>query len=324
MGCSIIEERKLKYQRIALLFPGQGAQYPGMGKDFAEQFSSAREVYQEADELLKRNLSTIVWNGPEELLTETKNSQTGIFVTSLALYRVLKQHLPGLKPVCCAGLSLGEYSALAASGKLTYEDGIRLVEKRGQFMNDACISHPGTMAVVMGLDATQVEMMVAELDLPNDLWVANLNCPGQVVISGTLKGVELGSARAKEKGAKRVVPLQVFGAFHSGLMDSASKKLTPEILSTPFAKTDVKIAMNVTGNFVEEADEIRSYLIAQVTSPVRWEQDVRAMDRDGVDLFLEIGCGKTLSGMNKRIGIQVPTLTLEKVADLEPLLKELT
>lgn len=314
----------MKHQKIALLFPGQGAQYPGMGKEFAEQYPIVRQTFEEADDLLKRNLSEIVWNGSAEELTETRNSQTAIYVLSTAYHRLLQSLCPALAPFVCAGLSLGEYSALTASGILPFTQGLQLVEKRGQFMNDACLESKGTMAVVMGMEASDVESLVASLNMPHDLWVANLNCPGQVVISGTLKGIEAGSAKAKEAGAKRVLPLQVFGAFHSGLMQSAADRLAPYIEEVSFSDSSIKLVMNVPGDFVADHILMKKHMKDQVIKPVRWEQGIRAMGKEGIDLFIELGCGKTLSGMNKRIGVTAPTLSLENVNELEPLIKEIT
>jgi [acyl-carrier-protein] S-malonyltransferase len=312
-----------KYKKIAFLFPGQGAQYPGMAKDFAEQFPAAKALFEQADDILKRKLSTLVLHGPAEVLTETRHSQAGIFVASLAMLAIVRQSFPSLQPYVCAGLSLGEYTALCAGGWLSFEQGLPLVDRRGAFMNDACIQAPGTMAVVMGLPADTVAEVVREVNMPNDLWAANYNCPGQVVISGTLKGIEAGGAAAKAKGAKRVLPLQVHGAFHSGLMQSARARLTPHLKDAALQKSSTRLVMNVPGNFVDSADEAREYLIQQVTQPVRWEQGIRAMMADGVDLFIEIGCGKTLSGMNKRIDVPAPTLSVEKIEDLDQLAKEL-
>lgn len=313
----------MTHARIALLFPGQGAQYPGMGKDFAERYPTARHTFEEADDILKRNLSSIIWEGPEDRLTETKNSQTGIYVNSIALLRVLKEMFPSLAPYVTAGLSLGEYSALTASGKLDFEEGLHLVERRGQYMNEACLETKGTMAVAMGLEASQVEEAVRELKMPNEIWVANLNCPGQVVISGTMKGIEAATLKLKDAGAKRVLPLQVFGAFHSGLMQGAKEKLVPYIESVHLQSSPCRLVMNVTGDFVDETDAVKRYLIDQVVSPVRWEQGVRALMREGVDFFIEVGCGKTLAGLNKRIGAPGTTLSLEKIEDLETIAKEL-
>lgn len=308
-------EKKI-YRRIAFLFPGQGAQYPGMAQDFAQQFSAARLTFEEADDLLKRPLSAAIFNGPEEELTLTKNSQTGIFVASTAILRVVRE-LYDLQPFACAGLSLGEYTALTAGEWLPFRHALPLVQHRGDFMHAACEETKGAMAVVMGLGNEVVEEMVKKINLPQDLWVANFNCPGQIVLSGTAKGIEAGSIAAKELGAKRVLPLQVSGAFHSGLMQPAENRLAPFIEQVPFVQGSSKLIMNVPGDFVSELSEVKSNLIKQVTHSVRWEQGIRALEEQGVDLFIEFGPGKTLSGLNKRIGVKAPTLTIEKVEDLD-------
>lgn len=313
----------MKEKKIAFLFPGQGAQYPGMAKDFVENFAIARELMEEVDDRLGRKLSDIILKGPQEELTETRNSQTGIFVACMAIFKVLQHEFPSMNPSICAGLSLGEYTALSASGRLSFADCLQLVQYRGQFMNDACEATKGTMAVILGLEAAAVEQMVKEIGLPNDLWVANFNCPGQVVISGTLRGIEAGSNAAKAKGAKRILPLQVHGAFHSGLMRSAEERLTEPVMQAPIQDSPVAFAMNVPGDFVESVAEIRQNLIRQVTHSVRWEQAVRKMGENGVDLFVEVGCGKTLSGFNKRIGLQAPTISVETVSELEHFAKEM-
>lgn len=312
-----------KYKKVSFLFPGQGAQYPGMGRDFVDSFPIAKQTLEEADEILGRKMSTIILQGPEELLTETKNSQTAIFITGMALFNVLKSVFPNLQPHVCAGLSLGEYSALTAAQILTFQDALPLVQTRGQCMNDACEETRGTMAVILGLDAATVEQLVKEVNLPNDLWVANFNCPGQVVLSGTLKGVEAGSAAAKAKGAKRVLPLQVHGAFHSGLMRRAEERLAEAVAGVSLNKGIADVVMNVPGNFVSDTIAMRRNLIEQVTHSVRWEQGIRAMNDSGVDLFIEFGPGKTLSGMNRKIGVTAPTFSVEKVEDLDFLSKEL-
>lgn len=302
-------------KKIAFMFPGQGAQYPGMAKDFAETFAVARQTFEEADDLLGRNLSDIIFNGPETLLTETRNSQAGIYVASMAILRTINSLFPDLVPHMCAGLSLGEYTALTASGRLNFAEGLHLVHKRGQFMNDACEATKGAMAVILGLDAETVEALVKEVNLPNDLWAANFNCPGQIVISGTLKGIEAGSIAAKAKGAKRVLPLPVHGAFHSGLMQLAEDRLAPYIKEAPFNESKIELIMNVTGAPALDSKEIRHNLISQVTHAVRWEQGVRYMMKTGVDLFVELGCGKTLAGFNKRIGA-APCISVENVKDI--------
>lgn len=310
-----------KRKKIAFLFPGQGAQTVGMGKDFYQQFSVAREVFQHGDDILGRSLSKIIFEGPAETLTETRNSQTGIYLTSIALLRVLQEQFPDIQPSFCAGLSLGEYTALTAAGNLSFETCLPLVQFRGEAMNAACEATQGTMAALFGLSAEEVEALVKELNLPRDLWAANFNCPGQTVISGTLKGIEAGIAAAKERGAKRAIPLKVHGAFHSGLMSLAEEQLAHKLSAIQIQKSSVQLVMNVCGNFVEDPEQIRANLIQQVTSPVRWEQGIRAM-QPSVDLFIEIGCGKTLAGMNKQIGITVPTLTINGIEDLEKLAVE--
>lgn len=308
-----------KPHKIAFLFPGQGAQYPGMGKDFFESFPVVRETFEEADDLLGRDISDIILRGPEDILTKTVNSQTGIFIVSAALLRLLHDQLPGLKPAVAGGLSLGEYTALASVSSVSFEDCLLVVEKRGKYMNDACEETKGTMAVVLGLTGEEVTEIVEDLAMPDELFAANFNCPGQVVISGTLRGVEAGAALAKERGAKRVLPLQVYGAFHSGLMRSAEERLKPHIMSLAMRKGTAELVMNVTGDKEDNLDKIRTNLIRQVTSPVRWEQSIRKMEEMGVDLYIEMGPGKTLAGFNKRIGVKAPTISIENVKDLEQL-----
>ena len=289
-----------------------------MAKDFVQNFSAARLTFEEADELLNRPLSSIILGGNEAALTETKNSQTGIYVASIAILRVVKE-LYDLEPFVCAGLSLGEYTALTAGEWLNLRQGLPLVQHRGQFMNEACEATKGTMAVVMGLEATVVEEVVREVNLPGELWVANYNCPGQIVLSGTLKGIEAATAAAKGRHAKRVIPLQVHGAFHSGLMLGAQEKLRPFIQNAGIVKGSSQVVMNVPGDFVADIEKVRSNLIEQVTHSVRWEQGIRAMENQKIDLYIEFGPGETLSGMNKRIGVLAPTLSIEKIEDLEQL-----
>ncbi|MCB1106626.1 MAG: ACP S-malonyltransferase [Chlamydiia bacterium] len=300
-------------KKIAFIFPGQGAQYVGMGKDFYEAYSIVRETFQEADERLGFSLSQLVFEGPAEELTLTKNSQIAIYVMSIALWRVLKKEMPELKPSVCAGLSLGEYTALTASGRLSFADGIDLVRARGEYMYEAGLSRPGTMAVSLGMEPDEVAAIVGPIE---GVWVANLNCPGQVVISGTAQGVAAASALLKEKGAKRVLPLDVSGAFHSGLMEEARDRLKGKIDGISLENSAIDLVMNVPGDFVEEGD-IKGHMIDQVVSPVLWEKGIRKMEEKGIELFIEIGCGKTLSGMNRKIGVKGETLSIEKVKDLE-------
>ncbi|MDP1836349.1 MAG: ACP S-malonyltransferase [Chlamydiales bacterium] len=310
-------------KKIAFIFPGQGAQYCGMGKDFASQYSVARQTFEEADDLLARKLSKIAFEGPEDALTETRNSQTAIYVNSMAILRTLQDLFPILQPSVCAGLSLGEYTALTCAGYLPFEACLPIVQYRGQYMNEACEERLGVMAAVIGLSADEVEAAVQAANLPNDLWVANFNCPGQTVISGTQKGVEVGGELIKQRGAKRILPLQVHGAFHSGLMQSAADRLAPHIDSAPIQKGVAQLVMNVPGDFVSDLAQIKNNLVKQVVCSVRWEQGIRAMQREGVEVYIEIGCGKTLAGMNKRIGVSAPTISIDKVEDLRLLEEQL-
>lgn len=305
-------------KKIAFLFPGQGAQYPRMARDFFDNFSVARLTFEEADDLLKHSLSSIIFEGSEKVLTETQNSQTGIYVVGIAILRVLKE-LFDLQPFVCAGLSLGEYTALTAAEWLSFQQALPLVQRRAQLMNDICEAVPGAMAVVLGLDADVVEKLVRDVNLPNDLWVANFNCPGQVVISGTPKGIHEGTLAAKSRNAKRIVPLPVHGAFHSGVMQPVEERLAPYIKKTPLQKGSSKLVMNVPGNFVQDMEQIRSHLIKQITHSVRWEQGIRAMEREEIDLYIEFGPGKTLSAMNKRIGVKASTVSIETIEDLKSL-----
>lgn len=307
-------------KKIAFIFPGQGAQYTGMGKDFFDAFPIARETFEEADEILGEKLSKIIFSGPEDVLTQTKYSQTAIFVVSMAILRTIKQQFPDLVPTICSGLSLGEYTALCASGRLGFADTLKLVQERARLMNEACEKTSGTMAAVLGLDALGVENAVKEL---KGIWVANYNAPGQTVISGTKEGIEQAASCLKEKGAKRVIPLAVHGAFHSGLMQSAQDGLAPWIQKAPIQDSPIGFVMNVPGNHVQAVDEIRKNLTLQVTRSIRWEQGIEAMKQAGIELFLEIGCGKTLTGLNRKMGIPDRALSVDKVADLDELAKAL-
>ncbi len=295
--------------KTAFLFPGQGSQFVGMGRDFYDSYPEARQIFERADEILERPLSQMIFEGPEEGLTKTENSQPALFVVSLAILAVLT-----IRPDIVAGLSLGEYTALVASGRLSFEEGLRLVQFRADAMQEACEKQRGTMAVILGLSGEQVAHVIRELNR-SDLWVANYNCPGQTVISGTIEGVERGMEVLKAAGAKRVLPLQVSGAFHSGLMQTAQDKLATQIEAIEIAESPIALVMNVPGDFVSNREQIRENMIRQVTTSVCWEQGIRKME-GGVDLFIEIGAGTSLAGMNKKIGT-ARTISIGKPADLE-------
>jgi [acyl-carrier-protein] S-malonyltransferase len=303
-------------KKIAFIFPGQGAQYVGMGKDFFDGFAEARLVFQEADDLLKASFSKLIFEGPKEELTLTKNSQLAIYIMSLAILRTFQKEFPEIEPHVCAGLSLGEYTALTAASRITFKECLPLVRARGLFMHEAAESTKGTMRVVLGMEEEEIRKI-----LPEGIWVANLNCPGQVVIAGKESMMETAATLLKEKGAKRVLPLDVSGAFHTPLMRPAQEKLKPLIEGVTLKESPVEMVMNVVGGPVTSLAELKSAMISQVTSPVFWERGIRSIESRGIDFFLEIGCGKTLSGMNKKIGVQAPTLSLEKITDLRSLCK---
>lgn len=307
-------------KKYAFLFPGQGAQYPGMARDFYDQFPIARQTFEEADQFLNRPFSKLVFEGPSEELTLTKNSQIAIYIASIAILRVVQQQFPELSPMLCAGLSLGEYTALTAAGKIRFTDCLDLVRTRAEAMHVACEETKGSMQVVLGMTEETIEAAIRELNPLHPVWIANLNCPGQVVIAGSIEALAIAGDALKQKGAKRVLPLEVSGAFHSGLMRSAQEKLAAKIATVPFHESAIEIAMNVPGDFVSSVEQIRQALIDQVVSPVRWEKGIRKMIERKIDVYFEMGPGKTLSGMNKRIGAE-PTFSVEKIADLEELNK---
>jgi [acyl-carrier-protein] S-malonyltransferase len=321
-GCSTSAEPTFESRAVyGFLFPGQGAQYPGMGKDFYDQFSVARQTFEEADHFLNCAFSKLIFEGSLAELTLTKNSQIAIYITSIAILRVVLQQFPGLHPTVCAGLSLGEYTALTAAGKIAFADCLDLVRVRAEAMHRACEETEGSMQVVLGMTEEAAETVIRQLNPPHPIWIANLNCPGQIVIAGSMDALTIAAEALKQGGAKRVLPLEVSGAFHSGLMRSARDELAAKMESILFHESSIAVVMNVPGDFVLSAEQMGPLLIDQVTSPVRWERGVRKMMQRGIDVYIEMGPGKTLAGMNKRIGVAEPTYSLEKVADLEELNK---
>lgn len=302
-------------KEIVFLFPGQGAQFVGMGRDFYQNFKVAREVFEKANEVLGYDLTQIIFEGPKEQLTLTKYSQAAIFVTSMAILKVIQEEMPEIKQTICAGLSLGEYTALCASGKLSFRDCLRLVQARADYMQEASEKHPGSLSVVLGMEEDKIREHIKEKGYK--LWIANLNCPGQVVISGSLESLEKAALSLKEAGAKRVLPLDVSGAFHSGLMKLAQEKLQEKIEKIDFLHSNVEIAMNVPGAFVSDSQKMRDYLIDQVASTTLWEKSIRKIAEREVLFYLEIGPGKTLSGMNKKIAVAAPSFSIETIEDLK-------
>jgi [acyl-carrier-protein] S-malonyltransferase len=290
----------MKGERIALLFPGQGSQAVGMGRDLAERFPAARAVFQEADDALGFALSRLMWEGPAEELTLTVNAQPALLVHSAAAWAVLRD--AELNVVCAGGHSLGEFSAYHAAGSLAFADAVRTVRRRGELMLESGNARPGTMAAVLGLDDEVVEGVCREASAEGSVVVpANFNTPGQVVVSGDVSAVERAGPMLVSAGAKKVQPLTVSGAFHSPLMQVAQVGLQAQLDSVDFAAPAFPVISNVTAHAVTDADEARTLLVDQLVSPVRWTQSVQTMLQMGAERFLEIGAGKVLTGMLKRI-----------------------
>jgi len=279
----------------AYVFPGQGSQFPGMAKTIVEQHEKARNLVQQANALLGFDLSSIMFNGTEEDLRRTDVTQPAIFLHSILAYITLENP----KPDMVAGHSLGEFSALVAAGALSFEDGLRLVAARANAMQKACEIQPGTMAAILGLDDEKVGAVCAGIQ---DVVVpANYNCPGQLVISGSVKGIELACAALKEAGAKRALVLPVGGAFHSPLMKAAEDELRGAIQQSNFHTPTCPVYQNVVARAVVSPDEIKENLINQLTGPVKWTQSVQAMVADGATHFTEVGPGKVLQGLVQKI-----------------------
>lgn len=292
----------------AYIFPGQGSQFPGMGKDLFENYSFARELFFEADELLGFSISEIMFNGSEDELKQTSVTQPAIYLHSILIAKLGTN----FKPEMVAGHSLGEFSALVASGGLSWQDGLSLVSKRALAMQKACEIEPSTMAAVLGLSDEQIEKVCAEFD--GEVVAANFNCPGQVVISGSIKGVELAGEKLKEAGAKRVLLLPVGGAFHSPFMEPARLELAAAIEAAKIDRPICPIFQNVNARASQNEIEIKANLIAQLTGPVRWTQSIEAMISAGATDFIECGPGKVLQGLVKKINTEATVSSMELIS----------
>jgi [acyl-carrier-protein] S-malonyltransferase len=280
----------------AYIFPGQGSQFVGMGKDLYEQHEQARQLFEKANEILGFNITEIMFNGTDEELKQTKVTQPAIFLHSVIQAAVANEFTPDM----VAGHSLGEFSALVASKVLSFEDGLRLVSKRALAMQAACEANPSTMAAILGLEDEKVEEVCASIE-GEIVVAANYNCPGQLVISGSNKGIEIACEKMKEAGAKRALPLPVGGAFHSPLMKPAEEELARAINETVFNEGLCPVYQNVDAQPHTNPSEIKENLIKQLTAPVRWTQSVQEMLSDGATHFIECGPGKVLQGLVKKI-----------------------
>ncbi len=307
--------------KLAFLFAGQGSQKPGMGKDLAESFACADKVFDEASAALGFDVKDMIWNGSSETLMITENTQPAIVTMSTAALRILQEK--GIKPNVTAGLSLGEYTAHIASGSLDFTDGVKLVRKRGKYMQEEVPEGKGAMAAIIALSADEVRACCAEA---SDLGVctgANFNCPGQIVVSGDKAAVEKCCEIAKAKGAKRALMLAVSAPFHCALLKGAGEKLAKELENVNIHDMQIPVIANVTADYIKSSADIKPLLKEQVSSSVLWEDTIRRMAADGVDTFVEIGPGKALSGFVKKTVPGAVILNVEDMASLEKTLEAL-
>ena len=296
--------------KTAFIFPGQGAQVCGMGQDFYEHTETGRKIFDQASELLGFSMPELCFE-ENDRLDITEYTQAAMVTASIAMMRVLEEN--GIKPDVAAGLSLGEYCALAAAGVMSDEDAIRTVRQRGILMQEAVPVGEGAMAAILALDASAIEEVTGAME---GVWIANYNCPGQIVISGEKAAVEDACEKLKAAGAKRAVMLNVSGPFHSGMLADAGERLGEVLSQVELHEPQIPYVANVTAQYVKSAAEVKELLTRQVSSSVRWQQSVEAMIADGVDTFIEIGPGKTLAGFMRKISRDVKTLNVEKLEDI--------
>ena len=302
-------------KQTVFVFPGQGSQYVGMGRDFYDHDHRARAIFQLADEVLGFELSKLCFEGSAEELQKTEYAQPAILTVSVVCLEMLRQS--GLRPVAAAGHSLGEYAALVAAGSLAFTDAVRLVRQRGRFMQEAVPLGLGGMVAVLGLDGPDVVNVCRQARSVGIVEAANLNCPGQVVIAGELKALEQAAKLAREAGARRCLDLPVSAPFHSSMMQPAGLRLAEELAGVPVADPQIKVIANVSADYVNSALAIKTNLVAQVSSPVRWEELVRRLLADNLTTFVEVGPGKVLTGLIRKIDKNVVTCNVEDRGSLE-------
>jgi len=301
-------------KNIAFIFPGQGSQKVLMGKDFYDNFKVAKDVFENADSLLDYKLTDIMFNGPKEKLDLTQNSQLALFVNAVAILKVIEEKYHKIIPNICAGLSLGEYSAIFASKKLGFNELFFLIQKRAAFMDEACKLNSGTMAAIINLNIDTIKGVIKDFE---DLWIANINTDQQIVISGKKESIEQACIALKEKGAKRCLILDVQGAFHSPYMKSAEENLKNEIMQAKFLDSNIDLIMNVSAKKPQDTGNLKTNLIKQISSTIKWAESIKHID-EKVDLFIEIG-SKALTNMNRKIGVKAKCIAIEKVSDLKEL-----
>lgn len=299
-------------KKIVCMFPGQGSQVVGMGKDLYDQHKEVKQLYKLANEVLDKDITDIMFNGPAETLTETENAQPALLLSSIAAFSLLKKE--NIQPMATIGHSLGEYSALVAAQSLSIEEALPLVATRGRLMEQAFPKGKGTMAAVLGLDEEAIQKELEKIDEEEVVDIANLNCPGQIVISGSRAGIEQAEILLKDAGARRVLPLNVSGPFHSRLMQPANDEFQVSLNQVNVRDAAVPVYANVTAEAVTDKIEIKQLLIRQLYSPVRFEQSIRNLIKEDIDAFVEVGTGKVLCGLVRKIDRKIKTFAIEDAA----------